>query len=180
MGLLAGLTALADVDLGRSTSGTPYDAYMQPVERVLNSLDGGPASMDKARALLREANSFEYSYTRPYVAASPSATTKRRGGDCKAKALWLCARLDDPSARYVVGKSHRYSRLNHAWVMWKSQGRWWILDPTRASAPIAADQVSPDQYIPLYSWNQRGTYRHSQAKALMSGTRRIAGAAERN
>src|SRR4051812_36367254 len=100
------LAAFAGVDLGANASHTPYDAYMQPVKRVLGSLDGATPSLERVQALMREGRNFRYSYTEPYEAALPNVTAATRAGDCKAKALWLCDQLGDKNARFVVGKAH--------------------------------------------------------------------------
>src|SRR3954467_12199424 len=86
--LAAAFSAAADVDLGFGAPRTPYDSYMQPVKRVLGSLENANPSMDRVKGLMREGLSFRYSYTEPYVAASPAVTAATRKGDCKAKALW--------------------------------------------------------------------------------------------
>src|SRR5688572_21793132 len=81
------LPASAGVDLGVSSGRTPYDAYMQPVKAVLGSLDNNNADMTRVRSLMREAFGFRYSFTTPYLAATPAETSATRKGDCKAKSL---------------------------------------------------------------------------------------------
>ena len=117
--------------------------------------------MDKANALMSEGRSFRYAHTDPYNPAPPQQTAARKVGDCKDKALWLCDQLQDPSARFVIGKMKRNARISHAWVMWQHEGRWWILDCTMNSAPIAADKVGNDDYVPLYSYTKGAEFRHS-------------------
>src|SRR6202007_1713736 len=51
--LLAKLSASAVVDLGSSTSHTPYDSYMAPVKQVFSSLHGDAPTMDRVNALMR-------------------------------------------------------------------------------------------------------------------------------
>ena len=160
---LANAFAFAAVDLGAETSGTPYDPYLRPVKEVLASLSGETPSLDRVRALMREGRQFHYSFTDPYVAASPAITHARKEGDCKAKSLWLCDQLGDLNVRYVIGKSRRNARLSHAWLMWKHEGRWWILDCTNTSRPIAAATVPENEYIPIYSYDRRSAYRHPAA-----------------
>ena len=139
--------AVAGVDLGSATSHTPYDAYMQPVKQVLGSLDGASPDMARVEALMRQDHNFRYSFTTPYVAATPAVTSATKSGDCKAKALWLCDQLGDKNVRFVVGKAHSNSKMSHAWVLWQHEGRYWILDPTNYSRPIAADTVSNKDFI---------------------------------
>ena len=159
--LLANFSAHAAVDLGSSTAHTPYDSYMAPVKRVFNSLHSENVSMDKVDALMREGRAFRYAHTDPYNPAPPEQTAARKVGDCKDKALWLCEELQDSNARFVIGKMKRGSRVSHAWVMWQHEGRWWILDCTMNSAPIAADSVGNNDYVPLYSFSKGVEYRHS-------------------
>jgi hypothetical protein len=159
--LLATLGAHAAVDLGSSTSHTPYDSYMSPVKQVFNSLHAENVPMDKVNSLMREGRGFRYAHTDPYNPASPQQTAARKVGDCKDKALWLCNQLQDSNARFVIGKMKRNARISHAWVMWQHEGRWWILDCTMNSAPIAADKVGNDDYVPLYSFSKGVEYRHS-------------------
>ena len=159
--LLAKLSASAIVDLGSTTAHTPYDSYMTPVKQVFSSLHGDNMTMDRVNALMREGRGFRYAHTDPYNPAPPQQTAARKVGDCKDKALWLCDQLQDPSARFVIGKMKRSARISHAWVMWQHEGRWWILDCTMNAAPIAADTVGNDDYVPLYSFSKGVEYRHS-------------------
>ena len=48
----------------------------------------------------------------------------------------------------------------HAWLYWRYDGRWWILDPTNLSRPIAADSVGRTRYVPYYSFTRSASYRH--------------------
>jgi hypothetical protein len=164
-------TALAhahtNVDLGFPASDTPYDPYMNPVKQVLSHLSNDQEPMDRVRALMHEGRAFRYSFTTPYVAATPSVTEAARAGDCKAKALWLADQMGDENVRFVIGKARRTSQMSHAWLMWQHDSRWWILDCTNNSEPVRADRISTSQYIPYYSFAKTGEYRH-EATALMT------------
>lgn len=151
----------ATVDLGSVVSRTPYEAFMSPVKQVFSTLNGSAPAMDRVSALMRQGRSFRYTHTDPYNPALPQETAAHREGDCKDKALWLCDQLQDPSARFVIGKMKRSSRINHAWVMWQGEGRWWILDCTMNALPVALDTVSPDAYVPLYSYSKNTAFRHT-------------------
>jgi transglutaminase-like putative cysteine protease len=85
--------ARTELDLGFPASATPYDAYMYPVKQVLTRLASEETSMDRVRRLMRDGREFRYSFTSPYVAATPDVTAATRSGDCKAKALWLADQL---------------------------------------------------------------------------------------
>lgn len=165
--LLAKLSAFAIVDLGSTTAHTPYDRYMSPVKQVFNGIRGEGTSMERVQSLMREGRGFRYAHTEPYYPAAPQETAARRVGDCKDKALWLIDQLQDPSARFVIGKMTRGARLSHAWVMWKNEGQWWILDCTMLSRPIPAERAGVNEYVPLYSFTKGGTFQHSD-KAMVA------------
>ncbi len=154
------LSALAGVDLGSAAAGTPYDRYMSPVKNTLASLGKERPSMDKVNAMMKVGRSFRYQMDDPYTAALPQETDRTHAGDCKDKALWLCDKLNDSSVRFVIGKTHKTAKISHAWVLWQNEGRWWILDCTLNRAPVPADSLSPDRYIPLYSYSKGSAFRH--------------------
>src|SRR5687768_2301350 len=134
--------------------------------------------MERVRDLMRKGHKFRYSFTDPYVAALPHITATRKAGDCKAKSLWLCDQLGDENVRYVIGKSRRNAKISHAWLLWKNEGRWWILDCTNTARPIPADSVSRNQYIPLYSYDRAASYRHASTQlrtASVAGKRSAIG-----
>lgn len=151
----------AMVDLGSVVPRTPYEAYMTPVKQVFSSINGQTPAMERVAALMRQGRSFRYSHTDPYNPALPRETAAQRVGDCKDKALWLCDQLQDPTARFVIGKMKRGSRINHAWVLWQGEGRWWILDCTMNAAAVPLETVSPDAYVPLYSYSKNAAFRHT-------------------
>ena len=154
------IAAVAGVDLGNVSGGTPYDRYMNPVKSTLATLGQEHPNMDKVNALMKEGRSFRYQMDDPYVAALPQETARTRTGDCKDKALWLCDQLNDSSVRFVIGKTSRNAKMSHAWVLWKNEGRYWILDCTLNRAPIAADTLPADRYVPLYSFAKGTAFRH--------------------
>ncbi len=159
------------VDLGSTAGYTPYDAYMRPVKRVLSCVPNQKAGMDRVTELMREGRAFRYVHSDPYNPMPPAETARRRSGDCKDKALWLCDQLKDSSARFVIGKMKRSSSISHAWVMWQTEGRWFVLDCTLNWKPIPMDTISKGDYVPLYSYAKSGTYRHSTTSLLVAGTR---------
>ncbi len=154
-------TASAAVDLGTATEHTPYDRFLTPVKEVFSGMHGDGASMDKVQAAMRQGRAFRYAHTEPYVPAMPQETASRHVGDCKDKALWLMDQLQDPSARFVIGKMTRGAKLSHAWVMWQHDNQWWILDCTMLNKPVPADKLSSNEYVPLYSYSRNSAYRHS-------------------
>lgn len=163
------------LDLGSPASATPYDAYMSPVRLILTHMNNEENSMNRVRSLMHEGRAFRYSFTSPYVAATPEVTATTRAGDCKAKALWLADQLNDESVRFVIGKARSSSQMSHAWLMWQHDNRWWILDCTNNWDPIPADRVSSSQYIPYYSFAKNGEYRHRATQLMVASTSSVAG-----
>jgi len=147
---------------------TPYDRYMDTVRAVLASVDGESSSMLLACELMRKGRRFRYVLEDPYRANPPAVTARKHAGDCKSKALWLYRNLGDGNALYVIGKAQRRAANSHAWVYWRHRDRWWILDPTNRSNPIAADSVSSDRYVPYYSYGKAGAFRHPATRLLMA------------
>ncbi|MEO6788472.1 MAG: transglutaminase domain-containing protein [Chthoniobacteraceae bacterium] len=159
--LTAKIAASAAFDAGTPSEYTPYDRYMSPVRTVLSHLNQHKPSMEQVKKFMIEGRNFRYRMENPYVAAMPETTASKRSGDCKDKALWLCSQLGDSDVRFVIGKTAPGVRISHAWVMWKNEGRWWLLDCTLRSAPIAADELPSNRYIPLYSYSKGSNYRHA-------------------
>lgn len=154
------LVSSAAVDHGRPADRTPYDPYMQPVRRVLQKTGAKASSPAAVAELMKTAFGFRYSHRTAYTAQNPEVTEQRAAGDCKDKALWLCHKMGDRSVRFVIGKSHSESKVNHAWLTWKSQGTTWILDPTNSAAPVPADAITDGDYQPLYSYSRGGKFEH--------------------
>ncbi len=166
--LTAKLAASAVVDLGTTTGSTPYDRYMSPVKQTFASISGEGVTMQKVQALMRQGRGFRYSHTEPYYPALPQQTAAKRKGDCKDKALWLIDQLQDPSARFVIGKEKRGAAISHAWVMWQNEGQWWILDCTMTSRPIPVDKAGLNKYLPLYSWSKGASFRHGDNSGMVA------------
>ena len=153
--------SLAERELSlQPAADTPYDRYSGSVRAVISHVERHALNMPRTRALMSEAHDFRYHSAHPYFAALPETTAATHTGDCKAKALWLYDQLGDPSALYVIGKTFKGTKSNHAWLYWRCEQRWWILDPTNRSTPISADSVSEDRYVPYYSFGKEGAYRH--------------------
>lgn len=167
--VLLAVPAPAAFDLGASAGSTPYDPYLRPVKQVLGGLQGSNATLDRVKVLMRTGRAFRYSFTEPYTAQLPVVTARTRTGDCKAKSLWLADQLGDRNVRYVIGKATRTSKISHAWLMWNDGARWWVLDPTNTSKPIAAESTSKNDYIPLYSYDSARSYRHAGLGGAVAG-----------
>ena len=122
-----------------------------------------------AARLMKEGRRFKYCVCDPYRADPPALTESRRAGDCKSKALWLLDSLGDRHALFVIGKAEKRARTSHAWVYWRYDDRWWILDCTERADPIAADSVSSDRYVPYYSFGKDGAFRHKATRLMLTG-----------
>ncbi len=156
------------------TTSTPYDRYFGSVRAVLATLEPERATMAQACHLMKVGYRFRYITRDPYRPDPPKLTEAQRAGDCKSKALWLFDNLSDSSALFVIGKAEKNSRTSHAWVYWRNGDRWWILDCTDRIDPIAADSVSPNRYIPHYSFGKSGTYRHASTRTASTSRAGIA------
>jgi len=142
------------------TTSTPYDRYFGSVRAVIATLEPQRTTMADACHLMKVGYSFRYITRDPYRPDPPKLTEAQQAGDCKSKSLWLFDNLADSNALLTIGKAEKNSRTSHAWIYWRSGGRWWILDCTDRLDPIAADSVSSDRYIPYYSFGKTGTFRH--------------------
>jgi len=159
------------------TNFTPYDRYMTNVRKVIENVQHRMSTMDRACELVEQGRQFKYVMGNPYYAKTPAMTAMDRAGDCKDKALWLFNALGDPNALYVIGKATKRNPNSHAWVYWWNENRWWILDCTNRSEPLAADTVGEDAYIPYYSFGRYGAYRHKATFLLTTPGGANAGAA---
>jgi hypothetical protein len=164
-------TASYAVDLGSSTSRTPYDPYMGPVFSVFGRLGGAQPDQAQVEQWVREGRAFRYSFNKsePYRPQTPQETESSRAGDCKAKSLWLASKIDSRKVRYVIGKAKRVSNMSHAWLIWEGPDGWLILDATLYSRPLDPERVSSNEFLPIYSYAPSGKYAHARAGARGEG-----------
>jgi hypothetical protein len=155
------------LDMGTTTSHTPYDSYFGPVWDVLHHLSGAQPDSAVVEQLIREGHAFRYSYNQaqPYVPQTPSETEATKAGDCKAKSLWLASKMNCRSVRFVVGKARLASAMSHAWLIWQSPSGWLILDATNYSRSLDPGRLSPNEFIALYSYSPSGKFAHSVSGA---------------
>lgn len=133
----------SELDLGASTSDTPYDRYMQPVRHVLESTGSRSPSLAEVNELMRTGRSFHYEYSQPYVAAAPAVTAARGAGDCKDKTLWLAQQMGSNDVRFVVGLREPHATKMHAWLLWQKSGQYFVLDCTYFSQPLPLTSLLP-------------------------------------
>jgi hypothetical protein len=153
-------SARAAVDPRAAARSMPYGPHMASVRRVFGNMHHEDPTLDRVNALMRRGRSFRYTRSDLYRAAPPEETSARRAGDCKDKAIWLKDQLHDQDVRYVTGKFRRSARIGHAWLLWRHDGQWWILDCTMHDHAIPAYRVSANQYIPHDSIAMNSVYRH--------------------
>lgn len=151
------------------TAFTPYDRYISTVRSVINNLKVHDATMARAARLVKQGHRYRYCLCDPYRADLPARTEARQAGDCKSKSLWLYDNLGDRNALFVIGKAQKRSRTSHAWIYWRCDERWWILDCTERSDPIAADSIPSDRYVPYYSYGAGSAYRHKATRLMLTG-----------
>ena len=168
-GLLAGGLRAAELDLGSATSRTPYDSYLAPMWQVFRQLGGAEPDRAAVEQLIRESRGFRYAYRKgqPYVPQTPEQTEATKCGDCKAKSLWLAAKMKSRKVRFVIGKAKAGDAASHAWLMWDGPEGWLILDATRSSRPLVPARLSPSELVPTYSYAPGGKYAHTVSAAAV-------------
>ncbi len=158
-------SAAGALNLGSSTSRTPYDPYLGPMYTVFGRLGGAQPDPAQVEKWVSEGRAFRYSFSKsqPYVPQSPEQTESTRSGDCKAKSLWLASKMDTRKVRFVIGKFKRGAAQSHAWLIWNGPDGWLILDATMYSRSLDPARVSQNEFIPTYSHAPGGKYSHAQA-----------------
>lgn len=154
---------MAQIDLGSSTSRTPYDQYLGPMWSVFQRLGGGQPDVGLVEQLMRQGKSFRYVFKvdQPYVPQSPDVTETSKSGDCKAKSLWLASKMNTRKVRYVIGKAKGVSNMSHAWIIWDGPQGWLVLDATFYSRPLSPNSG----FTPIYSYSPGGRYAHTVSAA---------------
>jgi hypothetical protein len=139
---------------------TAYDGYMKrPVEEALGQAASSKPDIREVKQWLGESYHFRYIMRDPVTPTPPAVTEATRAGDCKDKALWLAAKMEDPAdVVFVIGRARANSRINHAWLAWASGGSVWILDPTNCPSPLRADRIRKGEYIPEFFFTRYGTF----------------------
>ncbi|MFL6589549.1 MAG: hypothetical protein ACJ8M4_05195 [Chthoniobacterales bacterium] len=150
-------------DLGQPTSHTPFDNYLGVMRTTLSSLGGNHPEVPEVEGYVKTGRGFRYYMKNPLVPQTPAETESTRAGDCKAKSLWVAYKMDDRTLRFVVGRAHASSGMNHAWLLWKGPSGWLILDATLLSTPIDVSRVGPNEYTPRYSYSASGKFVHAGA-----------------
>lgn len=149
---------------------TPYDKQMAPVHNVLHRHASRGVEVDYKEVMhwMRQIRNFRYSDTDTWH--TPAQTLKRRAGDCKDKAILLLDYFKSKGCadvKLVIGKLRPSSKVTHAWVEWKHEGKWIILDPTYDRKPI----FNPRQgdYAKQYAFMGGRKYAYIPKRILTAG-----------
>lgn len=103
----------------------------------------------------------------------PEDFEKTRKGDCEDFALWTWRELVEMGydARFVAGRSGRYG-IGHAWVSFKKDGRYYLLEPQFRFLGETFPRLSTLRYEPKFSvaWDGEkfSYYEHSSKKNALS------------
>jgi hypothetical protein len=155
-------------------SETPYDAYMEGVHETLSRLQNRKPGIQEITKWMEIGYRFRYQSGNLYSPKLPARTESSRSGDCKDKALWLAEKLNDRSIRYVIGRLHRETEENHAWLEWQGADGRWILDCTKSAVPFLVADGKSRQFVPLFSYTADGTYANAAASIECTKLTRIA------
>lgn len=96
--------------------------------------------------------SDEELFGKPDYWQPPEDFEKRRKGDCEDFALWAWRQLLNMGydARFVGGSAGRYGS-GHAWVEYRQDGKWFLVEPLFCRAGYAMPRLSTLHYRPRYS-----------------------------
>lgn len=164
--LLLALLALALPGLAQAqssisfepVSNTPYDSQMTRVESFMRTNASNPGddipTLDQVNGWMRQLKAIPYQYTNSWK--TPGEMKASGTGDCKAKAVSLYYLMRAYGARnvmLVVGRKSSNSQGTHAWLIWKSQGRVFLLDPTAQSQAIEITGSDLKNYVPHFAYS---------------------------
>ncbi len=149
---------------------TPYDKQMADIQNVLHLKTRSGVVVDYSEVMSWMRQIRNYQYSRSQTWNSPERTEKRRAGDCKDKALLLLSYFKKQGCgdvKLIIGKQSKDSRETHAWVEWKHNGQWIILDPTFDRKPIL--DPGEGEYIEEYAFIGGRKYAYASDEMLLAG-----------
>lgn len=143
---------------------TPYDAQMSRISRVMQAGTSAAQTLqlDQVNQWMRGLKRIPYQYTSTWK--TPEELQATRSGDCKAKALSLYYLMKSKGATnvmFVIGRRTGSSQGTHAWLLWETQGKVWLLDPTDESSAVESSGFGTDEYVPHYAYNGASKLRPS-------------------
>lgn len=164
LGLLVSVRHAAGGIAFEAISVTPYDAQMSRVEEFIRLNASQPGDdvppLSKVNEWMSQLHSIPYRYSSAW--RTPDEMQQLRTGDCKSKAVCLYYLMRAYGARnvmLVVGRRSNSSKGTHAWLLWKSQGRVYLLDPSVSKTALEMTGQAFDQYIPHYAYSAGKKYR---------------------
>jgi transglutaminase-like putative cysteine protease len=149
---------------------TPYDQQMKAVRNVIHQQAATGTRVEYSEVMKWMKQIRNYKYSRSQTWHTPEQTEKRRAGDCKDKATLLLSYLKgkgETNVKLVIGKKSSSSTDTHAWVEWKHNGQWIILDPTYDSKPVVDNQE--DEYLKQYIFVGSKKYAYVSSNIMMAG-----------
>jgi len=141
--------ALYEGEAGRRT---PYDARYERVRQYMQEL------REKVR-YQPEPEGKDYWQL-------PEESERLGTGDCEDFAIWLYAKMKREgvnNVRLCIGKFHSDADQMHAWVLWFTEGRTFILDPSVHREPVCTRTIDTGRYIPHYSYDVDARWIHAPA-----------------
>ncbi|MEM9444747.1 MAG: hypothetical protein AAGA18_05275 [Verrucomicrobiota bacterium] len=159
LGLHDGLFALELRKVGT----TPYDKMIARVEPILKTSGKGvEPELYKVNQWMKEINTIPYKYTSTWK--RPSEVVSSNSADCKGKSIMLYERLKKAgvkNVKIVIGKRTPKSRVHHAWVIWKKDGKNYLLDPTFYNQAYELQSIHNTFYNAYYAFTGGRKYRVS-------------------
>lgn len=150
---------------GQTVPATPFDLKLigSGFYAIQHEADG--KERRTIQEIFNEAATFQYSRDpEGDVWQDPSVTEKLRRGDCEDMAVWVYRELkrsgyDD--VRIMVGKFELSDKRFHTWVVCRLEGADVIVDPALQRGVWLRAEISPDLYLPAYSFDGREKYTHT-------------------
>lgn len=144
---------------------TPYDNKYKKVKEYLDKAASFSYEEDRNsdRLLTSSLIKIEMRGSKADYWQLPEETEKKGRGDCEDKAIWLYSKLireGFEDVRLVIGKYRDSSTSFHAWVVWYSGDKIYILDPTKNKGIWDIKDYPSGYYKPYYSYYRNKKWRH--------------------
>ena len=142
---------------------TPYDRQMTRIQPVLLSkITSGKANLNIAvvNQWIQDLRGIPYGFSQEWK--TPQEVQAEPVADCKGKAVALYQKMHAHGARnvrLVIGRRTPTSQRTHAWLEWNNGGETYVLDPTINWAAFRTNELSGDNYRPLYAYAGARKYR---------------------
>ncbi len=144
-----------------SVPSSPYDWQMTRIlPALLAKSSSSQISLPLVNNWMGDLRDIPYRYHSEWK--TPAEVQSNQSADCKGKAVLLYERMQRNGARnvrLVIGKRGATSRVTHAWLLWETDGRTFVLDPTFNWTACRSEDVRPGSYVPLYAYSGAKKYR---------------------